>query len=335
MLLCSERSGSNLITRLFDAHPDVCGPAPTHLGSDLLGNLHRYMDWRGADRDDFLTDFLDLFNAKLGHWSFQPDAAWLERVFDAGGPVGAYLELYAEEARQHGKSRIFIKENRTYRWAPLLRMRRRSIRWVYLVRDPRDMALSWKRAPALRGGVLRAAENWSTDQECFLTLVAQLAAEGEDAIPMARYESLVDDPEAVLTRLCSALDLPYAPEMLRFHESDINRRQAKTVEEWRNLSRPPLRGNHGKYREALKPREISCIENLCGEAMAAIGYRRESPVVDGEALETLLEEIRLGEPWEKPSYLDRPAEERELRHRQHEVFQRIRNRPLSCPPAPG
>lgn len=335
MLLCSERSGSNLITRLFDAHPDVCGPAPTHLGSDLLANLHRYADWRGADRDDFLTDFLDLFNAKLGHWSFQPDASWLERAFDAGGPVGAYLELYAEEARQHGKSRVFIKENRTYRWAPLLRTRRRTIRWMYQVRDPRDMALSWKRAPALRGGVLRAAEIWRTDQERFLALVAQLGAEGETAIPVAHYESLVDDPEAVLTRLCDALELPYAPDMLRFHESDVNRRQAKTVDEWRNLSRPPLRGNHGKYREALEPREISCIENLCGAALEATGYGRESPVIDGDALEALLAELRLEEPWEKPSYLDRPPEERELRRRQHEIFKRIRNRPFSCLPEPS
>lgn len=27
-LMCSERSGSNLIARMFDAHPDCCGQPP-------------------------------------------------------------------------------------------------------------------------------------------------------------------------------------------------------------------------------------------------------------------------------------------------------------------
>lgn len=335
MLLCSERSGSNLLTRLFDAHPEVCGPAPTHLGSEMLGNLHRYPDWAGRDRRDFVTDFLDLFEAKLGEWRFRPDRAWLEGQLDDGGPLGAYVALYREEARVNGKSLVFIKENQVYRWGALLLASGASTRWPYLVRDPRDMALSWKKAPALRGGVLRAAETWRTDQEGTLAFAATIAATTGVDIPMLHYEALVDDPAGELARLCEALDLPYHPDMLRYHESETSRRQASTVGEWSNLSRPPLRGNHGKYREALEAREIRCIENLCGAAMEAVGYSREAPVLDAEALEALVEELEPGEPWDKPAYLDRPLEERDLRQRQNEIFTRIRNRAMGLARAGG
>ena len=43
-LICSERSGSNLITKIMDAHPDVCGPFPSHILSYFSRNLYRYGD---------------------------------------------------------------------------------------------------------------------------------------------------------------------------------------------------------------------------------------------------------------------------------------------------
>ena len=30
-LICSERSGSNLIAKVMDTHPDACGPFPPHI----------------------------------------------------------------------------------------------------------------------------------------------------------------------------------------------------------------------------------------------------------------------------------------------------------------
>ena len=35
-LVSSERSGSNFITKIMDAHQDFCGPSPTHIIRTLL-----------------------------------------------------------------------------------------------------------------------------------------------------------------------------------------------------------------------------------------------------------------------------------------------------------
>ncbi len=45
-LFCSERSGSNLITKIMNAHPDICGPSPTHALRVFCHQYFRYGDLR-------------------------------------------------------------------------------------------------------------------------------------------------------------------------------------------------------------------------------------------------------------------------------------------------
>lgn len=42
-LICSERSGSNLISAMMGAHPGIYAHPPYHLGRDLIGNMHEVL----------------------------------------------------------------------------------------------------------------------------------------------------------------------------------------------------------------------------------------------------------------------------------------------------
>ena len=69
-LLCSERSGSNLITKLMDAHPEVCGPSPTHLFRTFAPNLWRYGSVpEDAGWEALCRDVADYLVSQLGVWS--------------------------------------------------------------------------------------------------------------------------------------------------------------------------------------------------------------------------------------------------------------------------
>ena len=201
-LMCSERSGSNLITRLLDSHSHYCGPSPTHLFRILLDHRDRYGDLSDdGNWSRLVGDAVELFNTQIGVWRTTWDPARLAAATPRR-TLGALLAtIYGAEAEAHGKPRIFIKENHLYRYLPFLLAEFPDLRVVWVVRDPRDMALSWKRSPNLRGCVIRAARTWQADQSEALRVYAQLRDSGR--IALLRYEDLVADAPAVLEPLCS------------------------------------------------------------------------------------------------------------------------------------
>src|SRR5262245_15835271 len=62
--MCSERSGSNLMTKIFDAHPEVVAPSPAHLFRIFSDLAWKYNDGSAS----LQQDLLDMFDAKVGTW---------------------------------------------------------------------------------------------------------------------------------------------------------------------------------------------------------------------------------------------------------------------------
>jgi hypothetical protein len=40
--MCSERSGSNFITKVMNGHEDICGPSTKHIINPVARNFYRY-----------------------------------------------------------------------------------------------------------------------------------------------------------------------------------------------------------------------------------------------------------------------------------------------------
>ena len=176
-LQCSERSGSNFITRLFDAHPEVCGPSPAHVLRLFCDHAHRYGDLAGASAWATLAeDVATTLDVKIGTWATQWTAEQLAALAPQGDVAGLFRALYGAEARANNKHRVFLKENHLYRHLPFVLSAFPGARFVFQVRDPRDMALSWKNARELRGDVARASAVWARDQTAGLSVLGQLAA---------------------------------------------------------------------------------------------------------------------------------------------------------------
>jgi hypothetical protein len=321
-LICSERCGSNLITRMVDNHPAFCGPSPTHLIRLLVENRHAYGDLRLTD--NWLAvcqDAAELLTTKIGHWRTQPTAAELAEV--APRTLPALLRSILEgEALACGKSQLFVKENHAARLLPFLLTAWPRSRFVYLVRDPRDMALSWQRSPVHRGDVVRAARVWQADQALGIEAVAQLRDSGR--LHLLSYEDLVTAPDLELTRLCRFLKVPFAPAMLAFHDAPTTIAEASRTAAWANLASPVLVRNIGKFRTALAPAEVALVEATCAREMNYFGYHLEA--TDPRSLAELEAELLPQERREKPQYRELPATERALRARRELLVRRMQAR---------
>ena len=324
-LMCSERSGSNLITRMFDAHPDCCGPVPSHLVRILAENAARYGDvaaddvaWRAL-----CSDAADLLATATGGWPRAWTAAALDRACPRRGLDALVRTVFAAEAKAAGKGHLFIKENHLCRYLPFVQRAFPGARFVAMVRDPRDMALSWKRSPILRGDVVRAARVWREDQEQLIRVLGFLEP-GRD-IHLLRYEDLVADPAAALAGACAVAGLSPDPAMLEFHHTDAAAAAAARTDDWKNLGRPVMAGNFGKWRAGLDADEAACVEAVCGPAMEVFGYAPETG--DGRPAAELEALLAPRERHEKPGWAGVPADEKRVRAARSEVLARITARP--------
>lgn len=90
-----------------------------------------------------------------------------------------------------------------------------------------------------------------------------------------RYEDLLTDPEALLQRLCSFLDVAFEPAMLEFHQTDQATALAGTNKQRANVSKPLMSSNFAKYRTALTRKEIRQVEKRLGDLMQLFGYPLE------------------------------------------------------------
>lgn len=325
LLMCSERSGSNLITRMMGAHPDVCSPSPTHLIRVLAENRCRYGDL--TDEGNWLRmlgDVVDLLATQLGHWQNTWTIDSLSDAVPERTLLSLVRHLFFAEAAAAGCGQLFVKENHIYRYFPFLQRVFAGLQIVHLVRDPRDMALSWKRSSILRGDVVRAAKIWQEDQKRGLQLMGELA--GSTALHQVRYEDLVSDSKGELDKICHAIGLMPAEEMLDFHRKNESVADSARTSDWENLGRPVMSANFGKYRKGLSTNEISLIESVCGETMTAFGYPCD--IKNALTLAELESELVPLERAEKPGWAEVCAEEKELRRARVKVLTRIAAYPL-------
>lgn len=275
-LMCSERSGSNLITKIMDAHHNVCGPSPKHLFSPVARNAFRYEPLSDKGHwAELLTDIERLIGVSFSQWRASFSQEELLDLAPPGQLADLLRNIFLEEARAHGKQHCFVKENQLYEFTPFLLTHFPEARFLYLVRDPRDMALSWSRNPTHPGGIAHGAQQWKRDQQQFMKNHAALRDRGLSR--MIRYEELVAATEEVTRSLCAFYGLPFDSGMLGFYENELTRRNAQTLPAWENLGKPVMSDNFGKYRDALSAEEIALVETICLPEMLALGYEPDTP----------------------------------------------------------
>ncbi len=281
-LICSERSGSNLITAILNSHPDIGAPPPYHLCRDVGLSWHALI---GAERGNAV--WAELENAVCQRLTRMrsPEAArifsnWLsKRETPSFGELAR--QVFCELSGLTGKRIIFIKENNIHRQLFFILQHFPSAKFVFQVRDPRDFLLS---AINRKGGAfgnkfgssLRALEVWREDQ---LGGLAALAHLGQERVFFQRYEDLVSNPESVLEALCGFLDVPYDRAMIDFYKTEYASGLAVPGGPRENLVRPLMTENFLKYREGLSLEQVRMVEIYLKDLMARFSYDLDYPDV--------------------------------------------------------
>lgn len=270
-LLCTERSGSNLITKILNAHSLICGPSTKHIMNPVLRNIFRYEPIENSENwKIFIEDVLRLFNVEFSIWKKKFTIDELLNNVTKGDYIGLINYFFEQETLSNNKKIVFIKENHTYEFFPYLLKYFSSSKFIYQVRDPRDVALSWKKNPTHKGGIVNASKQWKNDQQQLLKMVHFLSQ--DNRVHQIKYEELILDTPKCIKDILTFLDLEYEPLITEFYKDSLTQKNSTTQDAWGNLSKSIMTNNSEKFLNELTKEEIIIIEKICFNEMKFLNY---------------------------------------------------------------
>ena len=273
-LMCSERSGSNFITKLINGHNNICGPSTKHIINPVARNLFRYKDINNIRNwTELLTDIHRLLNINFSVWKKEFSFEELKKLAPVGDIKSLIKNIFMAEAKENGKQHVFIKENHVYEFLPFLLLNFPEAKYVYQTRDPRDMALSWKKNSVHPGGVVRAAKQWQKDQQNTLKNHSELEKRGLSHF--VKYEDLINETKKYISEVIEFFGLPIDPNIENFYQDKTTQKNANMQAGWNNLAKAVIKNNSNKYLKELNENEIKAIEKICYHEMQFLNYKTE------------------------------------------------------------
>lgn len=274
-IIGTERSGSNLLRLILNAHPSIYIPHPPHIMKDL-GPLERAYGDLAEDRNfrRLVGDAARLIELHFFPWEITPDR---ERAFALASARNLYCvkaAFYEQYRGFKGAKRWGCKSTFMVHYCDLARKYSPGAKFIHLVRDGRDVAVSARNSVFNHFHPYYVARLWSLQQRLAAEMARTLGA-GE--FMTLRYEDLLADPERAVRGVCGFLGEGYVPGMLRYFEAAEPKKLAGASASWANCSRPVLAGNAGKYRTGLSPEEIKLFETFSFAELEHFGYALENP----------------------------------------------------------
>jgi hypothetical protein len=141
-------------------------------------------------------------------------------------------------------------------------------RFVVLVRDGRDVALSIMKVPFGPNNVWAAARSWAHA----IRLGRTAAARYPERVLTLRYEDLVAGPEAEVQKVCTFLELDYSPGMLAIEETHRSKLVQEQADWFTNVWAGINADAVGKWRREMSAHDQRVFESVAGAELRELGY---------------------------------------------------------------
>lgn len=288
-LIGMPRSGTKLLRNLLNQHPRV---RLLEIETEFLPWLVRHLVDYGdlSDLENFRRFHRDM--VRFPYFMYRTDEGkviaadvWHAgcKTHDAAGIFEALVR--AEVGASRGSGLIWGDKSPSYvNHIPMIADLYPNARVIHIVRDVRDYCLSMRNAWGK--DMYRAAQRWTDG-------VGKAREDGRTLGPAyleVRFEDLLADVEGVLRQVCPHLGIDFDPAILELQKPSENLGDA------RGASRV-VRGNFGKFRAHMRPRELRRIESIARDVLQACAYELIDPAVPLRRIsptENFLAQIRDG-----------------------------------------
>ncbi len=296
------RSGTTLLQRIVDAHPQIAITPETHWIP------HFFKERTGLTTDGKVTpalvstlvEYRTFGKLEIGQQELEMLLGHDEPISYARFVSGIF-DLYG---KAQGKTLVGDKTPGYGRNLPLLHTLWPRAKFVHLIRDGRDVSLSainWKRKTEKLTSLF---ETWAEDPVSTAALwwkwhvqLARAAGRslGPDLYYELRYEAVIASPADTCGALCAFLGVPYDEMMLHFHEGRTRTKPGLDAKH----SWMPITAGLRDWRTQMSAGEVERFEAAAGDLLEELDYPRAVPHPGAEAREQI---SRIRERFTKDSY---------------------------------
>jgi len=270
-IIGTQRSGSNLLRVILDQSDEIASPHPAHVLVTFVPLLDLYGDLDETAYKKLINDVVSYVEANPVEWEgVQIDRDW---IFDNSENYSLFEinKLVYEQVAMHKQSKYWCcKSMANVHYSNELDAHSPDLKYVYLYRDGRDVAVSFKKAIVGEKHIYHLASQWKYDQDACIKLAQTIE---EDRFFSLNYETLITQPEATIKKLCNFLDIAYSENMLNFYTSKESKITAAAGEMWQNLEKPIISNNTGKYLKELSHDEIEIFELINQDVLQKLNYQ--------------------------------------------------------------
>lgn len=281
IIVGAPRSGTTLLRLMLDAHADLAIPPETgFLAADpaLLQAL--------TPRE--FAKFVEQFPPGASAWQdfHISSSEWHEALesVEQFSPANAFRCFYRLYASRFSKCRWGDKTPGYVFHIRQVGQLLPEARFIHLIRDGRDVALSWRKTWFSPGPDMKTlASHWKQ------SVLAGLGSRtGTTHYVDVRYEELIRDTASVLQRICDHISLDFQPAMLKFFVNSparlaehAERRRSdgssivgrdERLEQQRLATQPPIAERVFAWRTTLTTAERDAFASVAGDLLVELGY---------------------------------------------------------------
>ncbi|WP_158995687.1 sulfotransferase [Mucilaginibacter sp. L196] len=278
-MIGTQRSGSNLLRVILDQSPDIVSPHPAHVLVNFRPLLNLYEPL--SDRENYnrlVSDVVDYVNANPVPWDgvvFNKDEIISRSTNNSLFELNKLI--YETAAEWKNATMWCCKSMNNVYFSSELETHGSIKKYIYLYRDGRDVAASFKKAIVGEKHIYFLAKQWKQDQEECLKLRGTIPA---DRFFSLNYESLIQNPEKTIQELCNFLNITFSENMLQYYTSQTSKITAASGEMWKNLEKPIMTNNTGNYLKSFEKNDLDIFELIAGDTLTKLGYTLHSPAPD-------------------------------------------------------
>ncbi|HEC18085.1 MAG TPA: sulfotransferase [Gammaproteobacteria bacterium] len=274
-MIGTRRSGTNLLRVMIDQLPGFSAPQSTHELEYFTPLVPYYPDLNvDSNFMQFIDDMCRCVELNPAKW----DGVVLDRyeifnlcrersivaIFDAINVTAALQVKGAKDWMSKCPNYINYAESFEQYWGE-------DIKYIYMYRDGRDIALSFTKAVAGDKHHYFIAKEWAKTQRAAQSLKRRISP---DRFFSVCYEELLQDPEEVCRRTAAFLGQPYTPDMLKFYENKSAKIAAASSSLWENIASPINTNNSKKWLAQSNESDIHIFESVAGAELEMLGYER-------------------------------------------------------------